>query len=332
MTTSLTVIGTGFMGEKHAHAVHEHPTLTLESVVDLDDERARTVANRYGADDTSTDFEAALDRADAAVIASPEAHHAEQALAALDRGVHVLVEKPLTVTLDNARRLADRARATDVVSATGFLLRYDPAYARAAQSAADGELGEIVGARAKRTITVAEVDRLGERGHPLYYTGIHDIDLLNRSLAGRVSTVSAVERRGSHTVDIPDAIHALLTYDGGTIATLEGYSVLPEDTPNTPDTALELTGTEGYAAVETPGDVLTVHTDRYDHPDTRHWPVLEGRIEGAVRRQMDRFADAIDGRDEMSASIGDGYRAQVVADAIDRATGSSDPIEVEWER
>jgi predicted dehydrogenase len=245
--------------------------------------------------------------------------HAEQALAALDRGVHLLLKKPITDEVASARTLAERARDADVVTATGFLLRYDTAYARACRTAREGALGDVVGARVKRTITVSEIDRLGERPHPLFYTSIHDIDLLNYALDGRVMTVSAVERRGSHDVDVPDAFQALLTFECGTIVTVEGYSVLPADAPETPDAAFELTGTEGYATVESPSNDLTVHTERYDYPDTRHWPVIGGRVRGAVRAQMTTLADAVAGRDEMAATIEDGYRAQVVAQTTEDA-------------
>jgi len=331
MSIKTTVIGAGFMGNTHSQALSEHPEFELQSIVDLDENRAKIVADRYNVKRVLTDYESALEKSDAAIIATPRSIHAEQAFSALKRDVHILVEKPITNDITNARRLAKRARNSDTVSGTGFLLRYETAYAKACQTAIEGDLGEVVGARVKRTNTVAEIERLGDRGHPIPYASIHDIDILNHALKGKVTNVFAVDRQGSHVYDIPDAVQAVLTYESGTIATLEAYTVLPEDTPKTPNTSLELTGTEGYASVTTPGDVLTVHTKRYDYPDTRHWPVINGRMDGAIRRQITRFADAIAGRNEIEATIFDGYKAQIVSDAIQRAIGEDEPISVEWE-
>lgn len=330
MAPKLTVIGSGFMGEKHAQGVYDHPELDLQSIVDVNEQRARSVAETYDADEYLREYETALDRADAAIIATPESNHFEQATAALDRDVHFILEKPITEDVRRARQLADRASDADIVTATGFLLRYETAYAKAREAVVEGDIGDIVGARVKRTVTDSEVARLGERAHPLFYTSIHDIDFLNYCFGCNVTEISAAERRGSHDVDIPDAVQAVLTFENGAIATVEGYSVLPENTPKTPDASLELTGTDGYVSVNLPSNELTVYSEQYDHPDTRHWPVVDGRIRGAVRNQIDRFADAIDGRGEVSATITDGHRAQVVADAIQQAAVSSDTVEVGW--
>ncbi len=121
-----TVVGGGFMGENHAHAIADHPSLTLDSVVDIDGDRAAELANRYGANTALTEYDTALDRADAAVIATPEPLHVEQANAALDRGIHLLLEKPITESLEDARVLSDRTASADVVTGVSFVLRYDP--------------------------------------------------------------------------------------------------------------------------------------------------------------------------------------------------------------
>ncbi len=159
---------------------------------------------------------------------------------------------------------------------------------------------------------------------------VHDIDALLWCIDSTVETVRAVERRGELSdIDVPDATQALLTFEDGTIATVEGYGTLPNDTPGGIEASLELVGTRGTATVETPGNVFSTTTETgYDRPDVRHWPVVNGEMDGAVANQIDRFAAAIDGSREMLASIRDGYRAQRVATAIEEAIRTEGTVSV----
>lgn len=326
---AVTVIGGGFMGENHARAVADHPSLTLDSVVDIDADRASDLAETFGADAALTEYEDALDRSDAAIIATPESAHADQATAALDGGVHLLLEKPITESIKDARTLADRSRGGDLVTGVSFILRYDSGYARAWQTVADGDLGDLVAARVKRGITVGESRRIGARGHPLYYMTIHDVDALRWCIGSTVEAVRAVERRGELSdINVPDATQALLTFANGTIATVEGYGTLPNETPGGIEASFELVGTRGTVAVETPGNVFSMTTQNgYDRPDIRHWPVINEEMNGAVANQVDRFAKAITDSHEMLASVHDGYRAQRVVAAIEAAIETGETVQ-----
>ncbi|WP_129113809.1 Gfo/Idh/MocA family protein [Halegenticoccus tardaugens] len=330
----IAVIGTGFMGRHHAHAVRDHPSLALETVVDIDEKRATDVAERYGASRALTDYETALNGVDAAIVATPESAHAEQALAVLDRDLPLLLEKPIAATVAEAAAVVERAKEIDATAGVSFVLRYDPAYAAVHEAAVTGELGDLVSLRAKRGITAAESRRIGTRGHPLYYMNVHDIDAIRWTVGenGAVRRVMGVQRRGElDEIDVPDATQALLEFSNGTIASVEGYGILPADVPGGIEASFEVVGTDGTASVETPGNAVTIHGDGYDRPDTRHWPVVHGRMDGAVRRQIDWFANAIKGKGEMLATLEDGYRAQVVAKAIRTAIEEGKSIPVGWD-
>lgn len=329
--TDVAVVGCGFMGRNHAQAVGDHPTLSLASVVDLEEEVAASVAEEFGAADAFTDFERAVANADAVVVATPEPAHAEQAATVLDHDRHLLLEKPVTVDTDVAWALADRAEGHDAVTAVSFVLRYDPGYAGVREAVASGDVGDPVSVRAKRGITRAESERIGGRGHPLYYMNVHDLDAMRWAVGSEVDEVTAIERRGElDDVGVPDAMHATLTFEDGTVGTLAGYGVLPNDTPGGISASLELVGTAGTATVDSPGTTLTVNgANGYDRPDVRHWPVVNGRMDGAVRRQIDFFADAIEGDGDLLASIRDGAHAQTIADAIREAAADGESHAVE---
>ncbi len=328
--TDVTVIGSGFMGEKHIQAVVEHPALRLASVVDADGTRADEVRSEYGAEAAHTDYETALDGADAAVIATPERFHEEQATAALDRDIHALIEKPITEDIDAAATLMQAATDAEAVTGVSFILRYDPSYAEAFRAVREGKLGELVAVRAKRGITLSESRRIGARGHPLFYMNVHDIDAILAATDQSVTEVVGFERRGELSeVDVPDATQAIVRFEGGLIATVEGYGTLPNDTPGGIDAALELVGTKGVASVDTPGTTLDIHGERYDRPDTRHWPVINGKMDGAVAAQIDWFAAAIEGGSAPLASVRDGYRAQLIAESIHKAIETERPVLLE---
>lgn len=319
--TDVTVIGCGFMGRNHAHAVADHPSLSLSSVVDLDPDVAASVADEFDAETAHTEVDVAVSDADAAIVATPESVHAEQAATVLDHDRHLLLEKPVTVETDDAWTLADRAANRDLVTGVSFVLRYDAGYAGLREGVSTGTLGDPVAVRAKRGITRAESKRIGGRGHPLYYLNVHDIDAMRWIVGSDVERVTAVERRGElDALDVPDAMHATLEFEDGTVGTLTGYGILPEDTPGGISASLELLGTSGTGTVDSPGTTLTVTgPDGYDRPDVRHWPVVNDRMDGAVKRQIDFFADAMRNEGELLASIRDGAHAQAIADAVRKA-------------
>lgn len=328
---SVAVIGTGFMGENHAHAVSEHPETSLEYAVDVDQARAEEVAETYGAV-PATDHERVLDVVDAAIVATPPPTHADLAEDVLKAGVHLLLEKPIAERLEDAERVAGAAAGADVIDAVGFILRFDPPHVTVRSRIESGDLGDVAGARVKRAISTdpegGSMARL--HGHPVIYMNIHDIDVLHYCLDADVERVIAVERRGELTDEgIPDATQALLTFENGVIAVLEGYSILPGNHPDNIVASLEIMGTDGTASIKTPGNAVSVQTERYERPDTRFWPVVDGRMQGTVRMQLDQFAAAINGRADMPARIEDGYRAHVVADAIQRSieSGQAEPVE-----
>lgn len=319
--TDIAVIGCGFMGRNHAHAVADHPSLTLSGVVDIDPDVAASVAAEYGAQTSYTEVNDAVSDADAVIVATPESVHAEQAETVLDHDRHLLLEKPVTVDTDDAWALADRAAGRDLVTGVSFVLRYDPGYAGLRERVSNGTIGNPVAVRAKRGITRDESERIGGRGHPLYYMNVHDIDAMRWIVGSDVEQVTAVERRGElDELDVPDAMHATLEFEDGTVGTLTGYGILPEDTPGGISASLELVGTEGTGTVDSPGTTLTINgPDGYDRPDIRHWPVVHGQMDGAVKRQIDCFADAIRNDGDMVASIRDGAHAQAIADAVRNA-------------
>lgn len=196
--TGVAVIGCGLIGARRAGTAAAHADTDVRVVVDTDADRARDLAGRHGAD-WSTDWRDVLARDDvgAAVVCTPNAHLAPIALAALDAGCHVLIEKPMGRSLAEAESMAAAAARAGRVLKTGFNHRYHPAVSGAEQRFRAGEIGSLVQMRARyghgsRPGCEAEwrgnADLAG--GGELLDQGVHVVDLF-QWLAGPPVRVQA---------------------------------------------------------------------------------------------------------------------------------------------
>jgi predicted dehydrogenase len=153
----VAVIGFGWMGRVHAQAYarlpHHFPDLPLrpELVLVADDVpgRAEEAAARFGFAGATDDWRAVLDdpRVAAVSVTTPNFLHREMGTAVAAAGKHLWIEKPVGLTADDARAVADAAAAAGVRSAVGFTYRHVPAVALAREMIAAGEIGRVTHAR-----------------------------------------------------------------------------------------------------------------------------------------------------------------------------------------
>ena len=140
------LIGTGFMGRTHAEAIRRLGNVQIAAVASADESRARAFAGQHGIPQATGDYRAIL--ADPAIravhVLTPNALHHEVARAALEAGKHVVCEKPLTVSVAEARDLAETAARTGLANCVQHNLRYYPLVQQARRMVARGELGEIL--------------------------------------------------------------------------------------------------------------------------------------------------------------------------------------------
>jgi predicted dehydrogenase len=124
-TIRVGVIGTGSMGKNHARIFGGLPNARFTAVYDTSAETARQIAGQYGAQPV-TSLDAFAEAIDAATIATPTVTHFEIAKALLEKGKHVLVEKPFTETPEQARMLCDLAHQRGLVLQVGHIERFNP--------------------------------------------------------------------------------------------------------------------------------------------------------------------------------------------------------------
>ena len=166
------VAGAGVMGRNHARVLTDIRDVELTHVFDPDAVVAKGVAEAYGAMPV-TSAEAFVEAGlDAAVIATPNRTHADLGVALLERGVHVLVEKPIAATVEDAQRLIDAAKANDRVLMVGQVERFNPAVEAVKRAIADEDVISI-----QITRVGPFPPRMGEVG-VVIDLAVHDIDII----------------------------------------------------------------------------------------------------------------------------------------------------------
>jgi predicted dehydrogenase len=262
-TVNVGVIGAGFMGKAHSLAYAAMPMFFWPPpamprrlmIAELGDAAAREAAQRYGYDRWTGDWSSVIDDPDVEVvdIAVPNDAHAEIAIAAAEAGKHVLCEKPLARTADEARAMRDAVFRAGVTHMVAFNYRRTPAVALARKLIADGTIGAIRNFRGtylqdwsndpdlplswRFRRDVAGSGALGD-------IGTHVIDFA-RHLVGEVAAVNAVAQRyiddrpmpeggadqlagaqkltgvRREPVDVDDEVMMLLRFESGAVGSIE---------------------------------------------------------------------------------------------------------------
>jgi predicted dehydrogenase len=210
VTTRCAVIGVGHLGRHHVRLLATMPDVTCVAAVDLVPERAAAAALAAPGMEALTDYRTLFGRVDAVVVAVPTTAHLEVAGAFLERGVHVLVEKPMTTTLAEADALLALADRFGAVFAVGHTERFNPAIAAALPIVAT-----------PRFIEVHRLSGFPERGldvDVVFDIMIHDLDIV---LAVDRSEILAVDAIGVPVLTPRvDIANARLRFASGCIANL----------------------------------------------------------------------------------------------------------------
>jgi UDP-N-acetyl-2-amino-2-deoxyglucuronate dehydrogenase len=225
------IVGAGNAGKIHAQALACIAQARLVAVVDRQIERAHGLASSYGAA-AFTDFQEAFALPDVEVVCvcTPSGYHLEPGAAAAASGKHVVIEKPLDVTLERADRLLAAAAAAPVKTTCVLPYRFKAGSRRASEAIAAGRLGRIslVEARVPWWRSQAYYDSGGRRamtardgGGAIIAQALHAIDLM-LWLAGPAAAVYGCTARLAHQMETEDTGVAVLTLASGALATIAG--------------------------------------------------------------------------------------------------------------
>lgn len=212
------VIGVGTMGRHHARVYADLPQVELAAVADVSSERTADVARRYKVR-TYADYREMLaqEALNVVSVAVPTLLHREVALDVIDHGVHLLLEKPIASTVEEAREIIDRAPARSVKLAVGHVERFNPALVELKRRLDGGELARVFLIHSRRLGPLPE--RVRDVG-VVIDLATHDLDIMRCLIPCEVETVYAETARRIHT-DHEDLLSGLLHFTDGTIGVLE---------------------------------------------------------------------------------------------------------------
>jgi UDP-N-acetyl-2-amino-2-deoxyglucuronate dehydrogenase len=235
------LIGCGKIATIHAMALNTLPTADFVACCDQDIERARAVATKYEVPHVFDDAEVMLrdSNVEAVLICAPHPAHEQLVLAAAQAGVHVLCEKPISITMDAANRMIAAAKQGEITFGVVFQRRFWPAAQRIRQAIDSGRFGKpTLGECSVRIWRSPEYFASDpwrgkwstEGGGVLMNQAVHAIDMLQWFMGRPVEVFGRYEtfRHGAY-IDVEDTAVATVQFESGALATiLAATTVQPE--------------------------------------------------------------------------------------------------------
>jgi UDP-N-acetylglucosamine 3-dehydrogenase len=293
------VIGLGWFGEIHCDTIVGVPNLELVALCTRKPDRLAELAKKYGVRKTYRDYRDMLadPEIDAVSIVTMWDQHTEPAIAALEAGKHVFLEKPMASTVADCDKIIAASKRSKGILLVGHICRFNPRYRMAKQAIDAGKIGKIVAMSSRRNIPAAWTPEILNKIGPIVGDAIHDTDLLLWFTGDRIVSAYAqtVDVRG---LKFPDIGQTMYRFAGGASATLETVWCMPEKTPFDIDERMSIIGTEGIIHVQdTFPNLGIVSKDKLHSPDTTYWPEFDGVRGGALRDEFAYFATcALNGR------------------------------------
>jgi len=252
------VIGTGWCGGIRANTCASSALVGELHIAEVNVERLREVQKETNPTFATNDYHELIsnDDIDAIMVSTtPETTHYPIAKESLLVGKHVLLEKPLALTLDEADELIKLARDRDLKFTVGYSQRFNPKFAYIKKSLEEGTIGTPVSALISRHISRKLGDKIGGRIKlsPAAMEATHDIDIVLWCLepARPIRVYSQVVSKVMYpTHGVDDCQWIVVTMDDGTVFTIGAGWILPPAYPNFSSTWVEFVGSEGALIVD----------------------------------------------------------------------------------
>lgn len=272
---SVAMIGAGIIAASHMSAIAAHPGTYLCAVADLISERAEAAANPYGAN-AYTDYLEMLDieKPDAVIINLPHALHEVCVLACAARRIHVLLEKPMSVSSDSCQRINDACQQAGIVLQVGHIQRYIPENRAAQAIIASGRLGQLALIHDLRVTNYFTPNRphwflqkkMAGGGIWMNY-GAHSLDKLWYLTGSPITRITGSCTWMAAGTDVEGSAQVLAHTASGVTAniSISGYPTVSVD-------ETMIFGSEGSLRLHTGTGLWIAGTECYENVDTSSYP------------------------------------------------------------
>jgi predicted dehydrogenase len=326
------VIGLGAMGANHARVIDEIDGIELVAVADTDRERVEHIAAAYGVRGYAS-HRTLLDeeRVDLLTVAVPTSAHVAVATDVIERGVPLLVEKPLAATIAQGLELRDLAAAAGVIMSAGHIERFNPAVIELKRRLRRGDLGRVFQVHARRVGPFpARVRDVGV----VMDLAPHDIDVMRFLLDSEITRVHAETEQRINT-DREDMLIGTLRFANGVVGVLDVNWLTP-----TKIREISVLGERGLFVLDYLARALTFYeNDAAPRGEPGDWAArhLKGVSEGAVheiaiekreplRVELEAFAHAVRDGTPPPVTPDDAIAAIAVSEALVRSAATGAPV------
>lgn len=308
------VIGAGHLGKIHLNNWAAIEGVKLVGFCDTDDENAKVVAEKYALPRFATTNEL-LDACDAVDIVAPTTFHFELCEAAIKKGKHVFVEKPLANTMDEARALVKLAKEANIKFQVGHVERFNPAFLALKNMALQPMFIEVH--------RLAQFNPRGTDVSVILDLMIHDIDIILHLVKSNVNYISA---NGVAVMsDTPDIANVRIEFDNGCVANLTSSRISMKKMRK-----MRLFQKDAYIGIDflekkteviklnTPEDKDVFTFDIETNNGKKTIAVANPHVQevNAIKMELEEFKNAILTNTETAVPVLDGFRAMEVAHQI----------------
>jgi predicted dehydrogenase len=337
------IVGAGLWGAMHARAYAQNSRVALAAVCDLDESRARRLAEQYHVPRVYTRLEDMLATdLDGVSVATPDDAHTAVVLAAAASGRHVLVEKPLATSVEECQAMIAAAQLAGVILMVDWHNRWNPPIYAAWKAIRAGELGEIRYVYYRLSDTVYVPTRMlpwAGRSSVMWFLGSHAIDTTCWLVDRAPTRVYCQKRSGVLAglgVDTPDLYLTVLEFEGGGLAVIENTWLLPQQSPALIDHKVEILGSRGAAyldpthnrAIEKYSPETAAGFPNPSYADVLISPEVHGKQMGFAVESIHHFVDCIEQGRPPLASGADGLLNTRLILAAEESARTGKPVEI----
>lgn len=309
----LGVIGGGVYGTQVLqafHSAHRRGRVNLAAFADINPEVVGKQVREFGVKGY-IDYREMFDKEqlDAVAIVTPDFLHREMTVEAANRGIHVLVQKPIDTDVNGAREMIRAANENNVILFVDFHKRFDPAHIRLRNDVRSGKLGKLqygyVWMEDRIEVPSVWFQKWAQHSSPAWFLGIHFFDLIYWIVGEKPEKVFATgvkDKLLSMGIDTYDSLQAKFMFPGGASITVDSSWILPDSFPSIVNQGIRLVGSEGICEVDSQDrGVLSAYSAQrgsevvnpFGKLDTEH-PFYGHTVQGYTIESMLYFIDIVD--------------------------------------
>ena len=293
-TVNVGVIGVGAMGENHVRVYHKMEEANLIAVSDVSERALKKIEKKYGAKGY-TEYVDLLQNPDIEVVSVcvPTTFHHAVVMEAIKHKKHILVEKPIAFTLNEAEEMISAAKEAGVILSTGHVERFNPAVQKAKELIDDGVIGDIVSAFAKRVGPLPP--RIKDVGVSIDLA-IHDLDIMNYLFEENVTQVYGTMNSSFDDSEFEDHAEIMVSFENESTGIIEVNWLTPYKRRE-----LELTGTAGIISVDYIKQSIEVYGKFAQDIQIKHEEPLKCELKSFLNTVVEEKEPIITGEDGLKA-------------------------------